>query len=66
MRKQLNSMQDPLAQPPTSDPSAQARAELIENLAVLVVRQHRHCRRQPPAPAADLVSPSTSPAPSTS
>ena len=65
MRKQVNAMQDPPAQPPTSDPSAQARAELIETLAVLVVRQHRRWRRQPP-PLADPAVPPASPAPSTS
>lgn len=45
-----------------SNLSAQGRAELIENLALLVVRKHRRQRRQPSVPT----TPSLSPFPSTS
>jgi hypothetical protein len=61
--KQPNSARDPPAQPPTSALPARTRAELIENLAVLVVRKHRQRRRQPPA--ADPAGPTSSSAPPT-
>jgi hypothetical protein len=62
MKKPFQSVRDPPPQPP-SDPSARAWAELIENLAVLVVRQHRRCRRRPPS---DQAGSPASPTPSTS
>jgi hypothetical protein len=53
---------DSPAQPLTSDVLAKRRAELIENLALLVVRKHRLERSQPPV----QTHPSSSPVPSTS
>jgi hypothetical protein len=40
-----------------SNLSAQGRAELIENLALLVVRKHRRQRRQRPVPPPSSLSP---------
>jgi hypothetical protein len=50
---------DSLAQLPTSEVLAKRRAELIENLALLVVRKHRREQNQPSV----LTDPSSSAVP---
>jgi hypothetical protein len=40
----------PCSQPPATERRAHERAELIENLAQLVVRQHRRQQRSNPMP----------------